>query len=267
MKWIYTAIVRPSLSYGTVIWINGLNSYKNINHLSRVQRLANILITGALPSTPGFALNKINDIIPIENWIEEEALKGALRLKANGHWIKMPMVNKKGNLTSHTKVIDTKLNEIQLNSVEQDMNTPILNLDIKFLVDIPTREEYEEFTPPPNSIIGYTDGSKLHDNNTGAGIHISFNQTNIKEESIHLGMHATVFQAEIFAIGRAAEHILQSNVCGKHIILNCDSQAAIQALDSHIIKTKTTLAVAQTLNNLANRNQVLIRWIPAHQGY
>ena len=45
MKWIYTAIVRPSLSYGAVIWINGLNSNKNINQLSRVQRLANILIT------------------------------------------------------------------------------------------------------------------------------------------------------------------------------------------------------------------------------
>ena len=92
MKWIYTAVVRPSLSYGAVIWINGLKTKKNITLLNSVQRLANILISGALPSSPGNALNKINDIIPIDNWIEEEALKGTLRLKANGHWIRMPMV-------------------------------------------------------------------------------------------------------------------------------------------------------------------------------
>ena len=74
MKWIYTAVVRPSLSYGAVIWINGLKTKHNITLLNSVQRLANILISGALLSSPGNALNKINDIIPIDNWIEEEAL-------------------------------------------------------------------------------------------------------------------------------------------------------------------------------------------------
>ena len=78
MKWIYTAIVRPCLSCGAMIWINGLHSNKNLTLLSRVQRLANILITEDLPLTPGSAMNKINGIIPIENWVEEEALKGAL---------------------------------------------------------------------------------------------------------------------------------------------------------------------------------------------
>ena len=147
------------------------------------------------------------------------------------------------------------------------MITPFLNLDIKYTVDIPAREEYKEITPPPNSIICYTDGTKLPDNNTGAGIHVRCNQSTTTEESVHLGMNATVFQAEIFAIGRAAEHITNSNTNGKHIIINCDSQAAILALDSHIIKSNTTSTAAQALNNLAKRNQVLLRWIPAHQGF
>ena len=72
-------------------------------------------------------------VIPIENWIEEEALKGALRLKANGHWINMPMVNKKGNLTSQTKIIDTKLNDINLSKDQQNMITPSLNLDTRYI--------------------------------------------------------------------------------------------------------------------------------------
>ena len=129
MKWIYTAVVRPSLSYGAVIWINGLKTKKNITLLNSVQRLANILISGALPSSPGNALNKINDIIPIDNWIEEEALKGTLRLKANGHWIRMPMVNTRGNLTSHTKILDRILNTIPLSKEEQDSMTTTYNLE------------------------------------------------------------------------------------------------------------------------------------------
>ena len=95
MKWIYTAVVRPRVSYGAVIWIYGLKTTQNVTRLSLEQcsafSLANILISGALPSSPQIALNKINDIIPIDNWIATEALKGALRLKANGHWIFMPL--------------------------------------------------------------------------------------------------------------------------------------------------------------------------------
>ena len=54
---------------------------------------------------------------------------------------------------------------------------------------------------------------------------------------------------------------------GRNITSNCDSQAAILALDSHIIKTNSTLKAVQALKNLADSNQVFLRWIPAHQGF
>ena len=44
----------------------------------------------------------------LEGVTEEEALKGSLRLKANGTWIQMPKVNTRGKLTSHTKILDTQ---------------------------------------------------------------------------------------------------------------------------------------------------------------
>ena len=74
-----------TLSCGRVVWINGLRNKTNVTKLGEVQRLYNILISGAIPSTPGGAMNKINNIIPSDDWIEEEALKRAFRLKANGH--------------------------------------------------------------------------------------------------------------------------------------------------------------------------------------
>ena len=141
MKWIYTAVAIPSLSYGAVIWINGLKTKQNITLLNSVQRLANILISGALPLSPGNALNKINDIIPIDNWIEDEALKGTLRLKVNGHWICTPMVigQLQRYLTSHTKILDRILNTNPLSKEDQDSMTTTYNLDPKFVVDIPTK--------------------------------------------------------------------------------------------------------------------------------
>ena len=226
-----------------------------------------ILISGALPSSPGNALNKINDIIPIDNWIEEEALKGTLRLKANGHWIRMPMVNTRGNLTSHTKILDRILNTIPLSKEDQDSMTTTYNLDPNFAVDIPTKEDYKEVEPINFNINCHTDGSKLDDNRTGAGVIINYSHNDIAEEAIHLGNNATVFQAEVFAVGRTAFHLIFAETNNKSVVINCDSQAAIMALDNTKIKSKTTLEAVLALNKLGENNQVLIRWIPAHSGY
>ena len=88
----------------------------------------------------------------------------------------------------------------------------------------------------------------------------------MREESNHVGLTATVFQAEVFAVGRAAKHLPQFNVSGRNITINYDSQATILALDSHIIKTNSILKAVQALKNLADSTQVFLRWIPAHQG-
>ena len=79
MRWIYEVMVRPILSYGATIWINGARTQHNQQLLNGVQRLANVLITGAMPSTPGAELDVIMGNIPIPYWLEEAAAKGALR--------------------------------------------------------------------------------------------------------------------------------------------------------------------------------------------
>ena len=81
------------------------------------------------------------------------------------------------------------------------------------------------------------------------------NNSHNAEEAIHLGTNATVFQAEVFAVGKAASH-------HKTVVINCDSQAATLALENTKIKSKTTPDTV-----LAEINQVLIRWIPAHNDY
>ena len=66
-------------------WFKSLYKTSNLASLKSVQRLGNILITKALPSTSGAALNTIAGTIPIDLMIEEDAAEGALRLMANNH--------------------------------------------------------------------------------------------------------------------------------------------------------------------------------------
>ena len=39
-KWVYTAIVRPIISYECVVWVNALATKKNVGKLNKVQNLA-----------------------------------------------------------------------------------------------------------------------------------------------------------------------------------------------------------------------------------
>ena len=266
MKWIYTAIVRPALSYGAVIWINGARTKHNIAKLSAVQRLGNILITGALPSTSSTALNKITGSIPIEHWIEEEACQGALRLKANGFWDQEPIISKRGNLTSHIKINNKIINEIPFVREESDVMPTTLNIDTKFEVQIADRNLYEEPMHDENTIHCYTDGSKI-ESDVGAGVYITKKSENWLEESVYLGTKSTVFQAETYAVGRAAKFLINRGTTEQDIIIHCDCQPTIMAVDNTKIKSKTTLETIVALNTLGEQNNVLLEWIPAHSGY
>ena len=73
---------------------------------------------------------------------------------------------------------------------------------------------------------------------------INYSHNDIAEEAIHLGNNATVFQAEVFAVGRTASHLIFAETKKKSVVINCDSQA----LDNTKIKSKTTLEAVLALN-------------------
>ena len=268
MKWIYTAIIRPMLSYAAVVWINGMNTNRNKNLLGSVQRLSNIMVTGALPSTSRGALDKITNLDSIELHIKQQAAKGALRLRADNTWDNQPIVSSRGKLISHIKINNDALGKCPFNGTELDAMTTELNLDNNFSVDIPSRDNYGELLDAiePATIQCYTDGSKM-DGRVGAGTYISSNGETLIEESFYLGKLSTVFQAEVTAVERTASILLERGLENQNIIIHCDSQAAIMDIDKTKVKSKTTIKAIGALNRLGEGNQVLLRWIPAHNGY
>ena len=86
MKWIYTAMIRPIMSYACVSWAGGLNKKYLVRKLTKVQRLACLIILSAFPGTPTGALKILLSITAIEEFLLAEAVRGSYRITVGGLW-------------------------------------------------------------------------------------------------------------------------------------------------------------------------------------
>ncbi|KAL5255393.1 hypothetical protein ACHWQZ_G010825 [Mnemiopsis leidyi] len=170
MRWVYNAMVKPVLSYWSTIWINGTKTKRNQTLLNGVQRLANVIITGALPTTPGTALDVITGTPPLDLWLSEEAAKGALRLRDLGHWLPPPAGRPSTRLTSHISTNDRLLRDIPECNIIREERTPALSIDQTFQVEIPTKETYQEadYEQANNVLLRWIPAHKGHEGNETA---------------------------------------------------------------------------------------------------
>ena len=103
MKWIYTAMIRPIMSYACVPWAGGLNKKYLVRKLTKVQRLACLMISSAFPGNPTGALEILLNITPIEEFLLAEAVRGSYRITVNGLWHVNP-IGSFGKTKSHVDV-------------------------------------------------------------------------------------------------------------------------------------------------------------------
>ena len=75
-------------------------------------------------------------------------------------------------------------------------------------------------------------------------------------------LDATVFQAEVAAIHQACKKLQEMKVA--HVTIFSDSQAALQALASNTIDSTVVQNCVDTLNDLAKRGNIELRWVKAH---
>ena len=86
MSWIYTAMIRPIMSYACVSWAGGLNKKYLVRKLTKVQILACLMISSAFPGSPTSALAILLNITPIEEFLLTEAVRGSYRITVSGLW-------------------------------------------------------------------------------------------------------------------------------------------------------------------------------------
>lgn len=98
IHWIYLTIVRPRISYASLVWWPKTNEKSAQKKLGRLQRLATLSITGAMNSTPSISLDALLYLIPLHQFIQLEAERSALRVQRTKYFLE-------GDLTGHLSIL------------------------------------------------------------------------------------------------------------------------------------------------------------------
>jgi hypothetical protein len=98
------------------------------------------------------------------------------------------------------------------------------------MIKCPHKCEWQNVFDPDNKggLVWYNDGSKNNEG-TGAGV---YRWCSRREHTLNLGLHTTLFQAELYIIKACVMENTEKDYTGRNIYILYDSQAAIKALDS-----------------------------------
>ncbi|XP_036341513.1 uncharacterized protein LOC118750890 [Rhagoletis pomonella] len=204
---------------------------------------------------PTDALGIITGIPPLSILIEKEACWSSIRLP---NVISM----KSGDLWGHLEVLKPFLDDPAIKLT--DIMLPKLSFDKPYKVRIPERDCCKAIISmiDKGSQVWYTDGSKMEDGSTGAGVLGPRFQ-----KSLPMGSYPTIFQAEIFAIEVCVRECLRRRTNGARINIMSDSQAALRALDSFKTTSRLVDSCKTLLNSLGAHNRVTLWWVPGHEGF
>ena len=260
MRWAFTGIVRPKLTYACHLWAHKINETIK-KKLTKLNRLACLNIAPVHKSTPTKGLEVIYNLQPLDLFIECMAIKIHARIQKQvcSSW---SGIGKHPKDIGHLLIGKKWVSSIGIQGLPLDkVKKRIWNRKFEVL-DFQTYKN--DASENSSSVYCYTDGSKI-ENYAGFGYQIRAKHKEKSSKSIHLGNIATVFQAEVMAILNVASELQHSR--NQKIIIRSDSQAAILAINSNNIQSSIVEQCIKTLNRLGETNQVTIQWIKAHVGH
>jgi hypothetical protein len=84
--WLFTGIIRPFLSYGSVVWARKTSLARVIKKVTKLQRLVLVLVAPVRQHTPTAGLEVVYGLQPLELYIQYLASStyGRLNLKPTG---------------------------------------------------------------------------------------------------------------------------------------------------------------------------------------
>ena len=203
MRWIYTAMIRPVITYACTSWAGGGNKKYLAKKLSKVQRLACLMISSTFPSTLTGAFGMLLNIMPINEFILSEAVQRSYWLSREKFW-PAKTIDLTRKTKSHIDVCNEAKKNLPLLSMPADLitKTKVFGKQYKCLVmECKYAVQYENALEL--SIIRcYTDGFKIN-GRAGASFYIEYaSDSQTDQNFFHLGRYCTVFQAEVFAIAQ-----------------------------------------------------------------
>jgi ribonuclease HI len=253
--WLYNAVVKPMLAYGSLVWWPGTNTASARKRMNHLQRVACLCITGALNTTPQLALDTLLGLPRLEDFIESEARKTAFRLRAQLRSTFCPRLSHVDAL-KHLYYIDRVLE-----APADKLVKPSFNFERKF--EIIKTENLNDFWQHKRwaQTSYFTDGS-VRDQGGGCGFYC---ETENIALSIPLGRTVTVRQAELVAIYHCATKILEDNVAG-NVAIFTDSLGAINGLQGFKVESDLVMNCYNKPQVIAETNPLRVVWIKSHVG-
>lgn len=255
--WIYTAIVRPMLTYGSLIWWQGAKTTLAKRTLNHIQRVACLTITGASNTTPQLALEALLNLPSLGNFIEGTARVSAYRNRK--------LVNPNDlRCRGHASILASmSIDEPEILAVNDGIKSTFV-FDRGFHAVIPNREQAPSIVRDLMTThdIWFTDAS-IKRTTSGYGI---YNHNTGSSEQGGLGPGLSTKMAELTAIQICCVKIAKRDQTNTPLTICTDSQAAIGALMLPKIVSKVVLETVQLLNLLALGRRVTLLWTPARSG-
>ena len=263
MRWAYHSIVRPMLTYGALCWAHKIDANHFDNILRNLNRAGMNTFSNFPRSTPTCTVEIITNTTPLSLHAIKTGLSSRIRLR---DIVKLDWTNpfdSEGTSFSHIKFWDQLINDCNLEFCLEDDDFVTLAMPlIRYTVDTDSFSGDSKYLSPSQYNV-FTDGSKLN-SKVGAGVFITTDNQPLYSHSFRLPDKSTVFQAEIFAINRAAI-FLRSIPHPRYIKFFVDSQAALLALNN---TTVTSRLVGDTIHNLnLLPGKIRLVWIKAHVGH
>jgi ribonuclease HI len=275
-KWIYTNIVRPTFTYGCIAWGKTTRTKDFQNKAKRLQRLALCDIGPIRTHSPTSGIEIFTNTMPLDIYIKGEFIAAHNRIKN----VITTIAGTTDTIASHYAWARKLRDESGLNNIPSDFTASFFHGHKLYSC---SREEYITLNETrPNKLQIFTDGSRIGNQENGHagcgfviyGADSTMNNADsniLHEQSTYLGTMATVFQAEIYAIGQAALHIINHpNLLTngiEQIDIITDSKSALCALDRINTNSKLVKDCMEMLDKLQVKVNLAIHWIKAHVGH
>lgn len=193
---LYRSVVRPMISYACVFWASKVSAGQ-LKLLNQVQRLALLAISGAAPSSPTAGMEAALNILPLDLHCRNLALRTWFRIQKESIWNGMDY---KQRPAGHKARLSTKFDQMGVPN-----QTDFLLWKSQIAIDA-------QISRSNDGVFHlWTDGSKK-DNNVGAAWVLTSGNFERDHGAYKLPGFATVFQAEVFAVFKAIEHLINNKI-------------------------------------------------------
>ncbi len=250
IDWIYKAIVRPKLTYGAVVWGSRLTK-NEIAKLVKLQRLALLLMTQPLRSSPTEGLEVMMGWLPLDLHVKEMGLCTYNRIQLRKP--KWDYVGTHKVMKGHLGLWNGLLNKLYPDGYPRERR-------LQRRVWIPKHIHHTSLSKDPINV--YTDASKVRET-VGLGWLICDEDFILAEASSPF-KGINIHRAEVLAISEALSWIKDHGPRERVYRIWCDSQGAVSCLNKHIANDNLMWETLSLLREVCEIVTVRIAWTKGH---